>query len=410
MRCLMKKKHLIVLLVLTLLMPNSLLFAANSSYKLGQLESGLLKLVYGDVSINTYKAYNTHYIAVADLKKLGSSINYLDDLTTLSISAPLKYQTTTAPGLSVTLDAFTFYNGTVQFGNLQTQCLSSNGRTFVPLAALGQFGDLSITGDICTFIPTNEPPVLATETSLTNLYPAPLRITLLDIYWNGESTVLPATYTLDPNETISRTHESEGKNNLYIATLVQHIEGEGINYTNNSYLGQLNTPLMQQYSRFEQGVFLEDYGDPIDIQTVIWAEDTINSKNLSSPTPYLVWTNISQQSTYIFQGNTNNWTLIKHFVCSTGKDRTPTPTGKFALTYKVPSFGQNKGYMCKYAFGFIGTTYLYHSIIYDKTGTYLLENKGVLGKKASDGCIRFSVDHAKWFYDHMLSGTTIYIR
>ena len=67
------------------------------------------------------------------------------------------------------------------------------------------------------------------------------------------------------------------------------------------------------------------------------------------------------------------------------------------------------GIICKYAFGFIGTTYLYHSIIYDKTGTYLLENKGVLGKKASDGCIRFSVEHAKWFYDNMISGTTVYI-
>lgn len=332
-----------------------------------------------------------------------------DILTTLSISAPLKYQTTTSSAISITPGSFTFYNGTVQFGNLQTQCLSSNGRTFIPLATLSQFGTLSITDNICTFIPGNEPPVLATESSLTNLHHTPLEITLLDIYWDSEATILTSTYTLAPNESITRIPQVKDENSLHIATLVQHLEGEDINYTNNSYLGQLNTPIMQKYSRFEQGVFLDDYGDPIDIESIIWAEDTINSKDLSSPTPYLVWTNISQQRTYIFQGSTNNWTLIKHFICSTGRDRTPTPIGKYALTYKVPSFGQNKGYMCKYAFGFIGTTYLYHSIIYDKTGTYLLENKGVLGKKASDGCIRFSVDYAKWFYDNMIPGTTVYI-
>ena len=405
----MKKKRLILLLILTLLMPNSILFAANSNYRLGKLESGLLKLVYGDVSINTYRAYDTHYIAVADLRKLGSSVTYMEYPKMISISAPLKYQSTTAPNLSITLDSFSLYNGTVQFGNLQTQCLISNGRTFIPLATLGQFGDLSIIGDVCTFIPTNEPPVLATETSLTNLSSMPLSLTLVDIYWNGEASIVPSSYTLGPNESIPRTHEFKDENKLYITTLVQHLEGEALHYTNNGYLGQLNAPMLERYSRLSQGVFLEDYGDPIDRETVVWAEDTINSKNLSSPTSYLVWTNISQQSTYIFQGSTNNWTLIKHFICSTGKDRTPTPTGKFALTYKVPSFGQNKGYMCKYAFGFIGTKYLYHSIIYDKTGTYLLENKGVLGKKASDGCIRFSAEHAKWFYDHMLTGTTVYI-
>ena len=93
----------------------------------------------------------------------------------------------------------------------------------------------------------------------------------------------------------------------------------------------------------------------------------------------------------------------------TERDSTPTPTGTFALTYKVPSFGQNKGYCCKYAFGFIGTNYLYHSIIFDRTGTYLLEGKGVLGKKASQGCIRFSAENAKWFYDHLISGSTVYI-
>ena len=111
----------------------------------------------------------------------------------------------------------------------------------------------------------------------------------------------------------------------------------------------------------------------------------------------------------MFTSVDGKWQIVKHFVCSSGKPSTPTPTGTYKLTRKVPSFGQNKGYCCKNAFGFIGTTYLYHSIIFDKTGTYLLEGKGVLGKKASDGCIRLSPENSKWFYDHLISGSTVWI-
>ena len=151
------------------------------------------------------------------------------------------------------------------------------------------------------------------------------------------------------------------------------------------------------------------FGDYIEVDKIAAAEKFVNDKGLSSPTKYLIWTSIAEQRTYIFTGSKQNWKLYKTFICSTGKTKTPTPTGTYALTYKVPSFGQNKGYCCKYAFGFIGTTYLYHSIIFDKTGTYLLENKGVLGQKASDGCIRFSPDNAKWFYDNMITKSTVYI-
>lgn len=143
--------------------------------------------------------------------------------------------------------------------------------------------------------------------------------------------------------------------------------------------------------------------------SVIWAEDTVNTKNLHSTTPYLVWTNIASQKTYIFEGSQGHWQLIKHFVCSTGRDHTPTPKGEFQLTRKVPYFGVEKGYRCKNAFGFIGTTYLYHSIIFDKSGSYLLEDKGVLGTKASEGCIRFSVENSEWFYNNMVSGTKVWI-
>ena len=406
----MKSKRLIILLVIVLIFPYSLLAASTTSYKLGQFEMGTIQLVYDDVSINTYKAYGTHYVAVTDLIQLGLNIDYNHATKTTSISLPeTSLVTPTSAALSITNKSFTNYTGTVQIGHFRTQSLSCENHVFIPLAALRQLGTLSFTENTCIFSPTPEVPVVATETSLKSFYDEPLQVTLLDIYWQDEAILNTSTYMLNPNEVLPRTPSVIEQDAIYIATIIQSATGEQLHYVNNSYLGQLNEPLLKKYARIKNGTFLDDYGDPIALDKIIWVEDTINSKNLSSPTQYLVWTRIDEQSTYIFEGSENNWTLIKHFICSTGRDHTPTPKGKFALTRKVPSFGQDKGYCCKHAFGFIGTTYLYHSIIFDKTGSYLLENKGVLGKKASEGCIRFSVENAKWFYDHMIPGTTVYI-
>lgn len=407
----MTKKRLILLLAFVLIFPATLWAKPNSTYVLGTLQNGTMKLVYEDVSINTYKAYDTNYVAVADLKKLGCIVT--NNNNAINISAPLKNSITTASAISVKLQGFTLYGGDVQFGNMMTQTISCDGRTFVPLAALRQFGTLSISNNTCTFIPGEKLPLVATENKLKNFSNEALQVSLLDIYWKDKAILKESSYTIGAGEILERAPQVSDKNTLYIATVIQRATGLSTNYTNSSYLGQLNTPLLQEYSHKVQEAQVvpttTGYGDPISLEEVNWVESTINGKNLSSPTKYLVWTRLDEQRTYIFSGSKNNWKLIKCFICSTGRDYTPTPTGTFSLTYKVPSFGQNKGYCCKYAFGFIGSSYLYHSIIFDKTGTYLLENKGVLGQKASQGCIRFSVEHAKWFYDNLISGTTVYI-
>lgn len=137
-------------------------------------------------------------------------------------------------------------------------------------------------------------------------------------------------------------------------------------------------------------------------------EAYINSQNFSSRTDYLVWTDLYRQRTYIFKGKKNAWKLHKDFLCSTGKNITPTPRGTYELQSYVPYFGVNKGYRCKNAIQISGD-YLYHSIIFDKTGTYLLEGKGVLGQRASQGCIRFSEENSAWFYKNMPLGTKVWI-
>lgn len=138
-------------------------------------------------------------------------------------------------------------------------------------------------------------------------------------------------------------------------------------------------------------------------------EQYINKQNLSSKTPYLVWTDLHRQRTYIFKGKQNQWRLINNLHSSSGMDITPTPRGSYTIHTRVPAFGYGKGYLAKNAYGFIGTKYLYHSVLYNSTGQYLLEGRGVLGTKASQGCIRFSPEDSVWFYKTMPPGTAVYI-
>ncbi len=137
-------------------------------------------------------------------------------------------------------------------------------------------------------------------------------------------------------------------------------------------------------------------------------ETYINSQDFSSKTNYFVWTDIYRQRTYVFEGSQNKWKLIRSMLSSTGKDTHLTPVGKYTLNVRVPSFGGNK-YRAKNAYGFIGTTYLYHSVLYDPTGTYLLSGWGHLGNKASSGCIRLSPEDSAWLYKTMPIGTGIFI-
>lgn len=403
------KKILIILVFLLLVFPSYTFASTYSDVTLGTIKESPLSLTYGDATIKVYQAYDTNYILVTDLQYFGSDILYSPIDHSITISAPTYSKVVPESTYSPVSQPFSLYDGHINLEHFETQSLNCQNHTLIPLASLGHFGVLSINNNVCTFSPSTPVVVDTNQSMVCNLSDINLSVSLLDIYWDGKAILIPSTYELGPYDYLERDLPATKEDTLYITTLVQSATGEFYSYNNNSYLGQLNIPMMKQYTNATTYTVIDGYGDSIEPNKIASVETFINSKGISSPTPYLVWTNIAEQRTYIFQGSFNNWHLIKNFICSTGKDCSPTPKGTFSLTRKVSSFGQNKGYCCKYAFGFIGTTYLYHSIIFDKTGTYLLENKGVLGKKASQGCIRFSVENAKWFYDHMLPGTTVYI-
>ena len=133
----------------------------------------------------------------------------------------------------------------------------------------------------------------------------------------------------------------------------------------------------------------------------------VNENEIRSYTDYLMVTSLDNKLTYIFKGTSYNYTLIKKFYCSVGSSSTPTVQGQFRVGMKGLSFGQGDGFQAKY-FTQINGNYLYHSVIYNKEGTQVVD--GALGDSVSHGCVRLATEHAKWIYDNVPENSTIIIK
>ena len=128
--------------------------------------------------------------------------------------------------------------------------------------------------------------------------------------------------------------------------------------------------------------------------------------------PYKIIVDISDQRVYIGQWNGSAYkNLVKKMKCSTGKDRTPTPTGTYQSQGKAGGeWYYFKDFNCyaKWATRIVGGI-LFHSITFNshkgRSGSV-----SSLGRKASHGCIRLSIEDAKWIYDNCPMGTTVVIQ
>ena len=133
----------------------------------------------------------------------------------------------------------------------------------------------------------------------------------------------------------------------------------------------------------------------------------MNENYIKSDTKYVVVTSLQNKKTYVFQGSTGNWKRIKTWSCTIGKPSTPTITGEYEVGTRGRSFGQDKGYQCKW-YTQISGNYLYHSVLYNKAGTKITD--GRLGYSLSKGCIRLATENAKWIYDNVSKNTKVIIK
>lgn len=138
-------------------------------------------------------------------------------------------------------------------------------------------------------------------------------------------------------------------------------------------------------------------------------EDFATLSHVESATNYLLWTDLYRQRTYVLIKDKGRWKLEKEFICSTGKINNPTPTGFYEVQYMIPYIGVQKGYRCKYALVFF-RDYMYHSVLFDKSGQYIKSGQYELGSKASHGCVRLTEKDSEWLYTHIPVKTKVWIR
>lgn len=136
-------------------------------------------------------------------------------------------------------------------------------------------------------------------------------------------------------------------------------------------------------------------------------EILINEKDFHSKTNNYIWLDTKKNIVYVFEGENKNWTLTKTMVCTDGKPSTPTVKGHFTINGRAPWLTSYSGRAkAKYKVRFFGN-YYFHSIVFDSKGRKVIDSR--LGKSLSAGCVRLSVDNAKWVYDHIKDGTGVYI-
>ncbi len=136
-------------------------------------------------------------------------------------------------------------------------------------------------------------------------------------------------------------------------------------------------------------------------------EAFINGKGLSSSTSYLIWVNTKTIHTYVFTGKAGNWTLVKDMLCTVGKESTPTIKGTFSLLSKGSYFyvEDHDDWICKNYNQFY-KNYLIHSVIYNTSGQLI---DGRLGMRLSKGCVRLSLENARYIYNNVPIGSRVFV-
>ncbi|KZL89964.1 N-acetylmuramoyl-L-alanine amidase LytC precursor [Clostridium magnum DSM 2767] len=308
--------------------------------------------IFGQNRYDTNIAVINRFIDVLDLSHvyLASAVNFPDSLSGSALAQKNK-----SPLILISEDI----NETEQ--NNIKQILASSKNTYV----LGSEGAVSLKALYLVGLEEKPPE----EPKPQGVQPPP---------WTDSFGVINADETTRVNIRQYANSSSAVIGSAYGSlSEVKVLEGEGDYY----YVETLD---------YDSGNVIRGYVPKVSVKTV-------------TPTgPYNIYVNKSKQRVYIFNGQT----IVKEFICSTGKDETPTPSGRFLTGGKGPFFYASDSSICYY-WTRINNNYLFHSAIYDLQGYPIESEYEKLGSKASHGCIRLPIDDAKWIQDYIPYGTLV---
>lgn len=128
-------------------------------------------------------------------------------------------------------------------------------------------------------------------------------------------------------------------------------------------------------------------------------------KKFSSKTGWLLVANTKSCFVGVYKGKKGNWTPYAYFPCSPGAPGSPSLKGVYKIGSKGYAFGSST-YTCYYFSQYCGN-YLFHSVLYNR-GTFQVQD-GRMGQHLSHGCVRLEIANAKWIYNNIPKGTTVYV-
>ena len=131
--------------------------------------------------------------------------------------------------------------------------------------------------------------------------------------------------------------------------------------------------------------------------------------------PYVLKVSVADQRVYAYAPDANGeyTELVRTMKCSTGRKGTPTPTGTFQDgTGPGARWHYFKKFDCwaQYAY-YIQGDIMFHSVLYgQKEGRVTRSSVNHLGSRASHGCVRLSVEDAKWIWSNCPQNTKVIIK
>ena len=129
--------------------------------------------------------------------------------------------------------------------------------------------------------------------------------------------------------------------------------------------------------------------------------------------PYVLKVSTADQRVYAYAPDRDGeyTELVRTMKCSTGRNSSPTPTGTFTDTAPGARWHFFQKFNCwaQYAF-YIEGDIMFHSVLYNhKDGKVTQSSVNHLGSKASHGCVRLSVEDAKWIWNNCPANTKVIV-
>ncbi len=291
--------------------------------------------------------------------------------------------------------------------------------TYLPATQEAVYTFQMCSGEIATGIADEETQILlyaedavtyeAGMAALPETTPAPPTVDLLDEAPRTPSPTVPYEKQLK--------YESKG---ALVKTLQQRLTDLGY-YTGNisgNFLGHTRNAVkafQTQNGLKADGIVGEAtwnamFNDP-DVRS---ADDPAKPTPAPTQVPYAITVDVRNQITMVFGlDEKGEYTrLVRQMLCSTGTKATPSDVGDWVLSGRTarwcyfPKWGGHAQYWTK-----INDSIAFHSVMYSEVDLMALKISSYkkLGQRASHGCIRLTVNDAKWIYQNCGAGTVVTI-